>query len=233
MGESVFVPMYRALKQRETSFLFFHRLERVHLDDSGASVEAIELARQARLAPGVSEYDPLTSVRGHDVFPAQPLLDQLDHDEVPLDLESHDGDRSGEETVTLRRGVDFDKIVLAVSVGMLPHVCPDLLERDPRWRDMAANVTTVATQSLQLWTRPDASGLGWAHPGATVAGLDSPFDTYADMTHLIEREVHDDEPGSIGYFCSALAEPDVVHGEQAVRGASARLHEHPPRAALA
>lgn len=222
MGESVFVPMYRELKRRGTEFRFFHRLEALHLDDSGRLVETVQLGRQARLADGVDEYLPLVQMLGNDGFPSEPLLDQLEEADLPLDLESHEATRDTEDTVILRRGHDFDQVILAVSIGMLPHVCGEIIDGDHRWQQMVDNVSTVATESLQLWTRASHEELGWHHPGATVAGFESPFDTYADMSHLLAVEDHgDDPPASLGYFCSALADPIADEGrepaEEAVR----------------
>ena len=77
---------------------------------------------------------------------------------------------------------------------------------EARWQAMVNHVTTVPTQSLQLWLRPTEAELGWPHGGSTVSGYPSPFDTYASMSHLIPRESWPDtnRPGTIAYFCSAL-----------------------------
>ena len=124
--------------------------------------------------------------------------------------------------------MDFDAVVIAVSIGMIPHTCSELLEASPRWRAMVDAVSTVPTQSLQLWFRRTEQELGWPHPGATVSGYASPFDTYASMSHLIPRESWPAEsrPRSIAYFCSALPEeashdPDIAH--KLVRGNAADL----------
>ncbi len=210
MGETVFAPLYRFLVERGARFLFFHRLERLRLDPTGRMVERVELARQARLRPGVTEYRPLIDEGEWSVFPAEPLLDQLDHDRLPLDLEHHHGSRAHETPIHLERGHHFDRVILATSIGMLPHVCGEIVDRDERWAAMLASVGTVATQALQLWTRPDEAELGWSSPGATVAGFPSPFDTYASMSHLLAVESHrgDESVGAIGYFCSVL--PDRI-----------------------
>ena len=63
---------------------------------------------------------------------------------------------------SLRRGVDFDHVVLAVSVGMIPVVATELIADRPEWREMTTHVRTVATQAFQIWLRPDESDAGLA-----------------------------------------------------------------------
>lgn len=218
MGDVVFAPLYQALRSRGVRFAFFHRVERLHLAADGQSITAVTLGRQARLAAAREEYDPLVRVKGLPCFPSTPRAEQLAC-LVPPDLESHWSARSTEDEVQLSAGADFDDLVLAISLGMLPHVCGELLEHSPRWRAMVDGVATVPTQSLQVWLRERERDLGWPYPGATVSGYVTPFDTYASMSHLIAREDWEDDrrPATLGYFCSVLpnsdaTSPDRAHG---------------------
>lgn len=210
MGEIVVAPAFQWLRSRGVEFKFFHRLLNLRLDDAGRRVDAVEVAEQARLAPGVDSYDPLVRTRGLPCFAAGPLLDQLDHSSVSDDLESHFGSRDTERRVLLRRGEDFDDLVLAVSLGIVPEVARELLAADPRWRAMVDNVATVATQAFQIWTAQDEADLGWPRPGSTVSGYEAPFDTYSSMPHLVGREDWGAQPpSSVAYFCSALADSEA------------------------
>jgi uncharacterized protein with NAD-binding domain and iron-sulfur cluster len=205
MGDVVIAPMYQALRRRGVKFEFFHRVDALHLDDRREAVEAITMGRQARLADGVNEYEPLTRIGGLPVFPDRPLAEQLDG-HADGDLESHFGERADVETRLLRRGVDFDHVVLAASVGMVELVAGELIAESPQWRDMTMNLRTVATQAFQLWLRPDEPTLGWNHPGATTSGYVAPFDTWASMPQTLwaEQWPVDDHPGTVAYFCGAL-----------------------------
>jgi uncharacterized protein with NAD-binding domain and iron-sulfur cluster len=217
MGDVVFAPLYQSLVGRGVDFRFFHRLRRLRLDDAGRQIEAVELGRQARLPQGNDRYRPLIRFNGLPCFPDHPLEAQLGGPIPARDLESHPwcppggpDEVGGEEVVTLRRGTDFDQVVLAVSLGMVPYVADELIEADPRWAAMAANVSTVATRSLQVWTVADEDAMGWPHAGSTSAGYAPPFDTYASMSHLLEAEGRrPGGPAAVSYFCSALPEAEA------------------------
>jgi uncharacterized protein with NAD-binding domain and iron-sulfur cluster len=71
---------------------------------------------------------------------------------------------------------------------------------------MVDNVKTVATQAFQIWLDKDAAELGWTDPPITLAGFTKPFDTWADMTHVIPEENWRVAPKSVAYFCNVLAD---------------------------
>jgi len=223
MGEVVFAPLYAALRARGVRFEFFSRAERLHLAADRRSVAAVTVARQARLAPGIEVYDPLVTVGGLPCFPDRPRRELLAAD-VPGDLESHWGDRRGEEPVTLAAGADFDAVVLATSLGMVPYVARELLADSARWRRMVAAVPTVATQALQLWLHATDEQLGVPPGSPTISGLGSPFQTYAAMGHLIGREAWPagERPATVAYLCSTL--PDADAGRPAGAAAAVRAN---------
>jgi uncharacterized protein with NAD-binding domain and iron-sulfur cluster len=213
MGDVIIAPMYQALHRRGVEFEFFHRLDALHLDEGRLAVDAITLGRQVRLADGRDHYEPLASVRGLPVFPSAPLVDQLAQPTTPTggwhSLETHWADRDDVETRRLRRGVDFDHVVLAVSVGMLPIVAEELIDDRPEWRDMTTHIRTVATQAFQIWLRPDEPTLGWHEPGVTISAYLRPFETWASMPQTLWTEdwPADDRPGTVAYFCGTLNAP--------------------------
>lgn len=219
MGDVVFAPFYQVLKARGVHFQFFHRLENVKLADPAQSgsnsdqrpyIEALEFAVQAKVRSG-AEYQPLVDVHGVPSWPAAPDFSQLVNgarmQREGRDFESH-WDRRKVADKTLHVTQDFDFVVLGVSVGAIPHVCSEILARDQRWRDMVANVKTVATQAFQIWMNEDMHALGWQGPPVTLSGFTKPFDTWADMAHVIPREDWPRPPRSVAYFCNVLAEPE-------------------------
>jgi uncharacterized protein with NAD-binding domain and iron-sulfur cluster len=216
MGDCVFAPFYEVLKKRGVRFEFFHRLENVKLaaaeklaPGERPYVEALEFDVQAKIK-GRGEFQPLIPVAGVPCWPSAPDFDQLVDgarmkDEV-WRFESH-WDRRKVEAKTLRVTHDFDFVVLGASIGAIPYVCREILERDARWREMVANVKTVATQAFQIWMSEDMASLGWIDPPATLSAFTKPFDTWADMGHVIAQEAWNKTPKSVAYFCNVLADP--------------------------
>ena len=205
MGDIVFAPLYQALRRRGVDFEFFHRVDALHLDAHRQAIEAITIGRQVQLADGLTEYQPLTRIGGLPVFPHRPIGEQLDGP-ARDDLESHFAERTDVETRVLRRGVDFDHVVLAASLAMVELVADELIADSQQWRDMTTHLRTVATQAFQLWLRPDEPTLGWHRPGVTTSGYVAPFDTWASMPQTLwaEQWPDDDQPRTVAYFCGAL-----------------------------
>src|SRR5215468_7766609 len=230
MGDVVFAPFYEVLKRRGVSFRFFHRVEKVTLADPSTlrdgdrpHVAALEIDVQAEIKDG-REYEPLIDIRGLPCWPSRPDYAQLvDGDRCARegwDFESF-WDRRKVATKTQRVVDDFDFVVLAVGVGAVPHLCADILERDQRWRDMVAHVKTTATQAFQIWLREGVEDLGWSYPLSSLSGFAQPFDTWADMAHLIPEESWPRAPRALAYFCSVLPDPS--------EGAAARGRDYPAR----
>ncbi len=134
MGDVVFAPMYEVLTQRGVQFEFFHRVDTLHVAPDGTTIDAISVGRQVALAPGRSRYDPLVRVGDLPCFPARPLVEQLDADGAVADqpLESHWCDWPDAEARVLRRGEDFDTVILGIPVGMAPRDLPRADRGPPR-----------------------------------------------------------------------------------------------------
>lgn len=227
MGDVVFAPLYQALRRRGVDFEFFHRVDHLHLSADRMAVDAITVGRQARLSRGVERYEPLVRVGGLPCFPDTPQIDQLADGAGIADqpLESQWCTWPDAERRELRRGRDFDIVVLAIPPPMSSIVCRELVEDRPEWRDMIANVATVATQAFQVWLRKPEPALGWPYPGTTMAGYAKPFDTWASMPQIIDAEDWPDEdrPAAIAYFCGSLAASWPPVGES--NGLAYRNHQ--------
>src|ERR1700685_2500568 len=213
MGDIVFAPYYEVLKNRGVRFEFFHRLENMKMADPArlkrgerGYVEALQFDVQASIKGG-REYHPLIDVRGLPCWQSLPDYDQLvDSQRLKAeqrDFESH-WDRRKVGVKTLQVVKDFDCVVLGVGLGAIPYVCSELVARDQRWHDLVTHCKTSATQSFQLWMREDVETLGWRHDQCTVTGFVDPFDTWADMRHLLTEETWRVPPRAIAYFCAVL-----------------------------
>lgn len=220
MGDVVFAPLWEVLSRRGVRFEFFHKLENLRLAEGEGPeerpyVNALEFAVQARTHGG-RDYRPLIDVRGLPCWPSEPdwvqLVDGPQMKNEGRDFESH-WDTAAVEKKTLRVGDDFDFVVLGIGIGAIPYVCGDLIARDRRWREMVDHVKSVPTQALQLWLTEDASALGLKDGPSNTSGFVEPFDTWADMTHLVSEESHRARVRSIGYFCSVLRDASPLDQE--------------------
>jgi uncharacterized protein with NAD-binding domain and iron-sulfur cluster len=211
MGDIVFAPLHQALIARGVRIEYFHRVDELVPSADGANVESIRVGRQVALRSGVGQYDPLVRVRGLPCFADRPLLDQLDVDPAVENepLESHGCPWPDAEKRELRRGVDFDLVVLAMPVDMVRIVASRLAAISPPLDRMLAHLRTTATVALQLWLRADEPTLGWGRPGMTVSAFERPLSTWASMPQLIPVEdwPDQDRPRSIAYFCGSIDAP--------------------------
>lgn len=240
MGDVVFAPFYEVLKRRGVSFRFFHRLENVKVaapdrlaPGERPYVEALEFDVQAEVVGG-GEYQPLVDVRGLPCWPSKPDHSQL----VAGDRMEQEGwsfesfwDRRHVCKKTLRVVDDFDFVILGVGIGVIPHVCAEIVARDARWQDMVRHGKTVATQAFQIWMREDMRELGVEHPPSTISGFVQPFDTWADMQHLLPEESWRVPPRSLAYFCCVLPECDPP-ADRSDSGYPARRREEVRRNAV-
>jgi uncharacterized protein with NAD-binding domain and iron-sulfur cluster len=214
MGDIVFAPLYQVLKQRGVRFEFFHRLRNVglspkHSQDT-AHIRTLEFDVQAEVA-GDEEYQPLVDINNVPSWPSQPDYAQLVNG-ARLKREGRAFESSWEERKAgvkkLRVRQDFDFVVLGISVAALADVAGEIIDREPRWREMVERVRTVPTQAFQLWMRESTAELGWPHSPPNLSGFVEPFDTWAEMSHLIPEEGWKHPVRSIAYFCSVL--PDAA-----------------------
>ncbi len=206
MGDTVFAPYHKALQKLGVSFRFFHQVTGLHLDPAARRIDQIGIAEQAQVQ---GDYDPYVRVGALDCWPSQPLWDRLQNGAAlqAAGVNFEAPDPAPAPTLMLQRGVDFDDVVLGISIGGLPDIAAELVAADPAWRDMLANVGTVATQAMQLWLRPDVAALGGPQGQPIITAFADAMNTVADMSHVIQAEAWAPglTPGTVAYFCGPLA----------------------------
>ncbi len=222
MGDTVFAPMYQVLKDRGVKFEFFRRVEKLGLDKHRRSVESITVVHQAETKDRKS-YQPLTEVEGLQCWPNQPkwaLLDgkwpkaSVDRLALAVEMESGEPLESDVRKIRLRKGRDFDSIVLGIPVGALSPICKELLadEENKPFKDMIDHSSVVMTQAFQVWLNKAPTALGCKYgPGSVLTSFVEPVDTYSDMSYLIDRESwdEDDNVKGIVYFCGVLPDTEA------------------------
>lgn len=226
MGDIICTPIYKLLKQRGVSFKFFHKITELQPTSDGRDIGTILVEEQAATHGG-AEYQPLVPVRGFDCWPSAPCWDQLENGKrykaEGVNFESAYGPIPQPPPVGqlhLKRGQDFDSVILGISVGALAQICAPLVRQNPAWAAMVENLATVRTQAFQLWVDRDVKDLNSAfYPpktmslpapekvGPIVTTCEPPFDTYSDMSQLLPAEDWPSPgPSSIAYFCSVMDE---------------------------
>ena len=220
-GETVIAPLYEVLKNRGVKFEFFHKVQSLELSVDKTAVAAVNFGIQATLVNPSATYAPLTDVKGLPSWPGQPLYGQLVEGAAlqaqDIDLESYWTPWQPVAQRQLVAGQDFDKLVFAISIGAIPHLCQDILADRPEWREMVAKVTTVQTQTMQLWMNRTTPELGWditfKNPSDIVIGATylNPLDGQVDFTHLLKWENWPtvSTPKSLWYFSGAMADYEV------------------------
>jgi uncharacterized protein with NAD-binding domain and iron-sulfur cluster len=204
MGETVFSPLYRVLKQRGVSFEFLHELESITLAGDKAERRVSMLRFRAP-----QRKDRLTDDAVLDHYGCWP------HDAPAV---------HANELRELQDGRDFDAVVLAMGVDDFVKACGRPLSSDDRrWAEMADHVKTIATQAAQVWMTRSLSELGWRRGPVLVSAIDGPFETWADMTYTLASErawrAHPESPSggiaprsevkSVAYFCGVLPEKSL------------------------
>jgi uncharacterized protein with NAD-binding domain and iron-sulfur cluster len=219
MGDTVFGPLYEALKERGVSFRFFHKTSAIHLNDDRTAIARIDIQQQADLLSGnPTSYVPLHDVLGLPCWPSEPLYDQIANAGVlkDIDLESYYSGYVGVRTITLNAGVEFDTVVVATPVQTLPFICADYPSWSDRWRTMAEGVKAVQTLSFQLWLSKDLVHLGWEGPESPLLSLYvEPYNTWSDMSQVLDKENWpvSATPLNASYFTGAQPGPDQPPAE--------------------
>ncbi len=219
MGDTVFAPAYRVLVDRGVAFRFFHRLDGLGLREG--AVDTVELGVQAE----VREYDPLVRVETAagplEVWPDRPRFERLPR--------VADGDPEADagpalRTLTLRRGADFDDIVLAIPSTAHRRVAAALVDASPRYRAMVDATCAVPTVAAQLWLARGAAELGWTGTPPVCTGLPGLFRTWADMGEVLDAEAHAERPAGVAYLCSVA--PPALFATTDRAAASAWVADH-------
>ena len=210
MGDTVFAPLYLILQKRGVRFAFFHRVTDLHLDAARTSIDRIDLSRQVQI-PDATRYQPLIDVKDLPCWPSQPLYGQIT-DGATLkasgkNIEHWDSgwvDTGG--PAQLKRGTDFDHVVLGISYDVLPSVSGQL-RGNGKWQAMIQGLDTADTQAAQLWFAADRTQLGMTGAPEIFGAYVEPWSSLTDFSHLLPRESWpaNDAPLYLNYTCGPLA----------------------------
>ena len=222
MGDVVIAPIYLALQKRGVKFKFFNRITQLNIAADKDEVASIDLVEQVQLTHAEKGYDPLfgAPVPGWpddvtlEAWPAEPFWTQLTDGEhlrtegrnFEADDNQHPG--AGDTPRTLQKGVDFDDVILGIPPGGLRQICASFPARlpDSKWGATLEKLSLTRTCAVQLWQKRAMDDLGVPSPDRTLTNADQPLSTWADMSHLLNREIWNgaDRPRAITYFCGQI-----------------------------
>ena len=228
MGDAVFAPLYKVLvtgdkkvkgedgSSRHASPVQFHFLH--ELDSIG-----FETPSKGRRYVASLNF----RTRGDGAMLDELSADALDDQGCWPDRADHcfaKALKRGAGTRALSLGKDFDGVICAMGIDDFQKACAAALENKDNtgstlpaeWAKMCAEVKTVATQAAQVWLDKDINSLGWYRGSGLITALDLPFDTWADMTHILAAErawrrtpSAFDKARSVAYFCTVLPESEI------------------------
>jgi len=212
MGDVVFAPLYLALRNRGVAFKFFNRVTDIQPSSDLQSIDTVHIDVQAE--PGLGEYDPLIVFKGMPCWPSKPKAGSLNQR------------ARADRTTILHSGSDFDVLINGLPLGILPSVASKLIAVSPQWQDMISHVAVVRTQAFQLWLKNEiGTATGKAPKPEVNVGFVEPFDTWADMSHLIRFENVPDCL-AIAYFCNAFPST-ATPGNAAIAASAANFLDGP------
>ena len=238
MGECVFVPLYRVLKERGVNFEFFHRVEHLAPNEMGNEIEHIRLNRQARLKPNSQNYEPLIEAPSLDAsgntlhwpaWPDRPKSELLDATSLPPSsdpgFESNWSQHPGETHSIYHRksksadasgATHFDHVILALPPATHTRVAADLLAHSRRFATMVKTSESIRTLACQFWITGSDSGpdgLGWDAHGnfcehALAGAAPDPLNVILEATPILKTEATTGAHHLI-YLCGpAINDPD-------------------------
>ncbi|MEM7268048.1 MAG: FAD-dependent oxidoreductase [Pseudomonadota bacterium] len=226
-GETLIGPMYELLEKRGVKFAFFHTVTDIRSDAKGQMVEEVAIDVQATMKNGDEfGYNPFVKVKGLNCWPDRPLYKQLKQgdalEDSGADLESFWCDWAPVGSKTLKRGEDFDQVLIGISVGGVKFLTKSMQKANPRWKAMCDNATTVVTQAMQIWLKETPWDLGWN-------GYTNEYDDYllsanfmtqpngqGDFTKYIEWEdwPKSHTPASLLLLCGTLPFYHEITGKE-------------------
>ncbi|MCA9701471.1 MAG: hypothetical protein KC431_28375, partial [Myxococcales bacterium] len=203
IGDSFVGPVYQALVARKVKFKFFHRVWELHSAESSDGekmITKIKIEEQVELRWPDLGYDPFLTINPpigpRKVWPSEPKLGLLtdasvrkitdESGNINVNLESFYTGQIG-ETHEIEQGVDFDQVVFAMPMGVIPTYCKKLCDESPAWENMGTKLLSVPTQVISLWFKKSFKmGKGYHQP--ILSGYSQPFATWEDCSQLSEAE---------------------------------------------
>ena len=212
-------------------------MQNLGVNGDNDAIDSIQIMPQVSLT--VDQYDPLVIVKGLPCWPNQPNWDQLEDGEAlrqqGINFEQGCAVTPDQQPILLEKGRDFDLVILGIPIAANRKITRELCDRNPAWQAMHEQVKTVQTRAYQVWLNQTLENLGFLYSEPPVVGtyVETTFDTYADMSHLIpaENQPAADQVQNIAYWCNAMPDTPTQQAadENAQESAYVSFTEDMPR----
>jgi len=168
-GDVVFAPLYFALKAKGVHFRFAHTITDVQLGPP-APDGTVVVNRILMTGDGTERTvaELFIQVHGKYCWPTQSLVNRP----------------AG--PITLGPG-DFDYVISAIPIGAIASSAPGLMTL-PVISKAVAGITTIPTQSIQLWLDQTTAQMGWTGGRLMLGSFERPFNSCADMSQVLPVE---------------------------------------------
>jgi uncharacterized protein with NAD-binding domain and iron-sulfur cluster len=223
-GDTMITPIYLVLKNRGVKFKFFQKVSQVHYSNTG-DIEQVAMEEQVTLKN--ETYTPTYSFKGLDVWPGEPLYDQIEDTQAAAlkegkyDLEEAWCGWKNARDYTLEKGKDFDYVVLGIPIDVLggdEGICKEIIDHNISWKNMCQQVKSIPTMSMQLWINDTLKDLGmnlkeWGFPEGSTPNLVTYADpqySFIDMSQVMKYEDWNEKPGVLIYFTGSFLDPEVI-----------------------
>jgi uncharacterized protein with NAD-binding domain and iron-sulfur cluster len=194
-GDVIFGPLYFALKQKNVSFRFEHTVTAVTMGLGATGAQEVQTIVVTGDGTERTKAELFIDVGGQPCWPSASLVDR------PV------------KQIVLTRA-DFDYVVSAIPIGALAESVPAIAALAPV-ANAIAKITTIPTQSIQLWFDQTIANMGWTYDQTMLGSFARPFDSCADMAQVLSQESYGNEKAVLYFsdvFDGTTTDPNVADG---------------------
>ncbi len=219
-GGTFLAPLTLVLKNRGVKFEYFHKATKIAYSDN-ENIQEIEIDVQVDLKKEISEYNPFIIQKGIHQWTSEPDLSQIDPvqakriEQENINLESSFTDWKPVGSKILKKGKDFDLIILATSIQPIKYIAKDIISKNLQWKNMVDNIATTPTLNVQFWLNKTDKELGFDHGQwgmqegqyANTVIYEDYLYSWTSMSYLEKIENwKNHEPHQISYWCGVWPE---------------------------
>ena len=206
MGETVFSPLYKVLKERGVHFHFLQRLDRIELEEWNGTLRIARLHFEAKGDRNALDAASSDALDHFGCWPDKPVRFDGSAGLTPFEIAAD----TDFEAVILAAG-KVDACEIAERSGFFTEVAIG-----EKWKGANDNIATIATEAGQVWLDLNLEEYGWLRGPLIGTAFPSGFPTWADMSHSLTSEgewratsdprIADPSHRAVLYLCGEMPE---------------------------